>query len=187
MVLGRRQEAGAGQDPGTEGDLCSTHCHLAWPCLERCALLNTTSLPFQGAGLPKEAGDGHWRLTHQGEDSVLPMGSADGSISCPLRPAPARATPPIPLKEAVSTQQPVLQLTRAWPPGSSFLVFCQPEGIMDPLILFHWLVKGHNQIVMGKDAGNGRGQQRLGGCQALSNALAVCSPRRPAARLRQDG
>lgn len=47
---------------------------------------------------------------------------------------------------------------------------------MDPLILFHWLVKGHNQIVMGKEAGSGRGQQRLGRRQELSNALAVRSP-----------
>lgn len=135
----------------------------------------------RGWGWPLEA-----HASGRGQRSSHGLSRWVDKLSSPPCPSP-EPPPPIPLKEAVSTQQPVLQLTRAWPPGSSFLVFCQPEGIMDPLILFHWLVKGHNQIVMGKDAGNGRGQQRLGGCQALSNALAVCSPRRPAARLRQDG
>lgn len=64
----------------------------------------------------------------------------------------------------------------ALPSGSSFLALRQPEGIMDSLILFHWLVKEHNQIVMGKEAGSGRGQQRLGRCQELSNAWPFALP-----------
>ena len=62
------------------------------------------------------------------------------------------------------------------PSASSFLALCQPEGIMDPLILFHWLVKEHNQIVMGKEAGSGRGQQGLGRRQELSNAWPFTLP-----------
>lgn len=45
----------------------------------------------------------------------------------------------------------------ALPSGSSLLVSCQLGGIMHPLILFHWLVKGHNQTLMGKEAGSGGG------------------------------
>lgn len=93
-------------------------------------------------------------------NSVLPPGSAAWSMSWPVCPAPARSHPfptPISPREDVPTQLPCRKLMKALLSGSSFLVFCLPEGIMDSLILFHWLVKEHNRIMMGKEAGSGRG------------------------------
>lgn len=93
-------------------------------------------------------------------NSVLHRGSVAWSMGWPLCPSLAQSLPfliPFPLKKDVPTRQPCCRLMKALLSGSSFLVFCLPEGIMDLLILFHWLVKEHNRIMMGKGAGSGRG------------------------------
>ena len=59
--------------------------------------------------------------------------------------------------EGELSQQLCYRLTRALPSGSLFLVFCHPGGITDLLISLHWLVKGHNQTAMRREAVSGGG------------------------------
>lgn len=56
---------------------------------------------------------------------------------------------------------------------------------MDPLILFHWLVKGHNKTMMGKEAGSGGGSAQAGGVPGVK-LRATRSLYGPAALLGQD-
>lgn len=93
-----------------------------------------------------------WPLeTQHGGDDLEPHSSpgACGVVQSRVTPFPHPMLKDIPENNC--------GLMSALPFDSSCMVFYQPEGIMNPLILCHWLVKGHYQSMTGKETGSGGG------------------------------
>lgn len=137
LVEGRRQELK--QTPCSESASQPTQCPLLLRRLEHPAFPPTRATFQERLRLATVAP--RWRRTWS---SVLHLRSEDCSTGQPLCPAPAQSqTPfpaPIPLKDDGPTQLLCCGLTRALLSGSAILVPCLPEGIVDSLTLFHWLI-----------------------------------------------
>lgn len=165
----RRSELG--QNPHSDGQSRPTHCQLAQLHPEQRALPDSpaASLSFQGGNLPGRAGEERW-----GEDLERSSCGVRGlALQAIAQSHPFPVTHPSEGRSYATTCTAVHGSLAFWVfiPGS--LPARRNNGFA---YFIYWLVKEHNQIVMGKEAGSGRGQQRLGRRQEFKQCLAIRSP-----------